>query len=181
MINPIEAKRFAEEVLKQKLSKLLAKYYLLHSNFVIIAAKDLAKEKGLDINPEIFEISGYLHDIGYSVKEEGHAEESFKIAKNKFPNLDKRVIDCILNHGSDKKPLTEEGKIFQLADKLATFYPEFITKLIELEKKEGKLSEKEIIDEQKRRMEKYSLLFEDKYFIKLAKRYLEEFLRKYCN
>jgi len=179
MINPIEAKKFAEKVLKQKLPKLLAEYYITHSKFVIIATKNLAKEKNLNVNPEILEISGYLHDTGYSIKEEGHAEESLKITENKFSNINKTIIDCILNHGPDKKPLTEEGKIFQLADKLAAFYPKFIIKLIELEEKEGKLSKKEIIEKQKRKMEKYFLLFEDKDFKKLAKKYFKEFLKKY--
>ena len=133
MINMKQSKQFAEETLKKNLPELMAEYLLLHSKFIIRASKELVKEKNLIVDEKIFEIAGYLHDIGYSVNEEDHAEESFKITKKRFPEVNEIVLDCILNHSQNKEPLTQEGKIFQIADKLAAFYPEFIMKLIEFE------------------------------------------------
>lgn len=176
MITQKDSKKFAEEVLKKNLSELMAEYLLLHSEFVIKAANELAKEKGIKIDEKIFEIAGYLHDIGYSINEKNHAEESLKLTKERFPEIDKISSDCILNHSSNNKPITKEGKIFQMADKLAAFYPKFIINLIELEKKEGKLNEKEIIEKHKKKLEKYLHLFDDKEFKKVTNKYFQEFL-----
>ncbi len=178
MITQKDSKKFAEETLKKDLSGLMAEYLLLHSEFVIRAANELAKAKEIKIDEKIFEIAGYLHDIGYSINEENHAEESLKLVKERFPEIDKIISDCILNHGYNKNPITKEGKIFQMADKLAAFYPEFIINLIELEKKEGKLNEEAIIEKHKKKMEKYVRLFDDKEFKKIADKYFQEFLNK---
>ncbi len=179
MVAPIKAKKLSEKIFKEKLPPLYSEYYLSHSKFVIIAAKDLSKEKNLNISPEIFEIAGYLHDLGYSVDDKNHAEESVKIAKNNFPGINAVIIDCIQNHGSDKKPLTKEGKIFQLADKLAAFYPKCISEVIKLEQKEGKLTYEEIIEKLNTKLQKYLDAFEDEGFKRLSNKYYKDFMKKY--
>lgn len=177
-LTPENAKEFSEKTLKNGLPELYYEYFWNHSLFVIKAAKDLAKEKNLKISHEFFEMAGYLHDIGYVVNEETHAQESLKLAEKEFGALDEAMKECILNHGRSKNPQTQEGKIFQMADKLSSFYPEFIEKLIDLEKREGKKLN-ETLEEHKKRLQKSLESFSDKDFQKIAKRYFNKFLNKY--
>ena len=79
------------------------------------------------------------------------------------------IEDCILNHGSSSKPKTQEGKIFQLADKLSIFYPEFVKQLIELEKQEAILSDDEILKKINKKLKKYLEIFSDKEYQEIAR------------
>jgi len=48
--------------------------------------------------------------VGYSVEVKNHAEYSLKVLGERF-ETDKVSRDCVLNHGSEANPTTEEGKI----------------------------------------------------------------------
>jgi len=165
---PKLAKEFSENLIRKNIEKLKASYILLHSQFVIKAVKDLIEKKNLKFDLEQFEIAGYFHDVRYILEEEKHAEKSLEIVSEKFI-LNKILEDCILNHGSSAKPQTQEGKIFQLADKLSASYPEFVKKWFELEKQEGLLSDNEIKEKINKKLEKYLEIFEDKDYRKIAK------------
>ncbi len=166
--SPSLAKEFSENLLKEKIPKLKAEYILLHSKFVIQAVKDLIERKNLKFDLKQFEIAGYLHDVGYIFGDENHAEKSLEISRDKFI-LNSIIEDCILNHGSSSKPKTQEGKIFQLADKLSIFYPEFVKQLIELEKQEAILSDDEILKKINKKLKKYLEIFSDKEYQEIAR------------
>ena len=83
------------------------KWNLLHSRYIIRAIKDLTQDKNI-INK--LKPLAFVHDVGKIKSEENHAQLSLDVLKD-F-NLDEVDKDCILNHGSSSKPITEEGKIF---------------------------------------------------------------------
>jgi putative nucleotidyltransferase with HDIG domain len=111
-----EAKGYCNLCLNKIQDKQEAEFLKLHSRKVAEIAKILGEKKKLDT--EILEIAGYLHDIGRSIVSEGHAKKSIELAEKEF-KLSESLKDCILNHGSKSEPVTKEGKIFQIADKLA--------------------------------------------------------------
>ncbi len=98
----------------------------------------LAKNKNID--KKALRIAGWVHDIGYVVNPKKHAEYSLKILERYFI-IDHVLRYCILNHSTEAKPKTEEGKIFQLADKLYLLNPEIVSFLVKYKKK---LSREEI-------------------------------------
>lgn len=75
----------------------------------------------IGINDDVFEIAGWVHDIGYSKNFENHADFAIPILQELGYEIDEILKDCILNHGNGKNPQTTEGKIFQLADKFSIF------------------------------------------------------------
>lgn len=91
-------------------------FNLAHTRAVVESALLLAE--GRNVITEDLTIAAWLHDIGQTISRENHAEHSLEIAKNHF-EINKRIEDCILNHGNGKSPETEEGKILQVADKLS--------------------------------------------------------------
>lgn len=175
MTSPKEALQFAKKLFSKYKSKLEGEYLLEHSRFVIIAFKDLIKTKKTNVNLKDIEVAGFLHDIGYCFEDKTHAQKSLEIAEKKF-KLNEIIKDCISNHSTEANPETKEGKIFQLADKLAFFYPAFIKRLIDLELKEGNHLNK-IILKIEEKMRKYVTLFTDKEYQQIAKRYLNLFLK----
>ncbi len=94
-------------------------FFLVHSEKVGRVAKMIAQKLG--IYSDIFEIAGWVHDIGYSVDFKHHADYAVPILKELGYEVSDVLEDCVLNHGSDKNPKTIEGKIFQVADKLSIF------------------------------------------------------------
>jgi len=121
------ALQIAKKNFRKIKNKESREYHLLHSFLVRETIKILSKYFKVDRKP--LEIAAIVHDIGYVTDPKNHAEESLKILQKEF-EIDDIVKDCILNHGSDKKPKTFEGKLFQLADKLCIFHPELIKYLI---------------------------------------------------
>jgi HD superfamily phosphodiesterase len=77
-----------------------------------------------------------VHDIGKIENDNNHAELGVKILEKEF-KLNEVDRDCILNHGSSRKPRTDYGKIFRYADGISLFYPEMIKVRIEIEQKNG--------------------------------------------
>ena len=121
----------AEKIAKESFGKIKNKenreYHLLHSALVKETVNTLSRY--FDVDKKVLEIAALVHDIGYVIDPENHAEESLKILERKF-KVEKVLKDCILNHGFNKKPITLEGKIFQLADKLYVLNPKLVSYLL---------------------------------------------------
>lgn len=115
-LNPKTAKEFAIPFILRISNLDERKFILYHSEAIVETAKLLAKNTSADV--ELLEIAGWVHDIGKSVADESHAEESLKILEKEF-EINSILKDCILNHGASKKPITLEGKIIQAADKIS--------------------------------------------------------------
>ncbi len=137
------------ELTKTKAKELAKKYFFnsemangkllySHSKAVSSTARILARDKGLDLN--FLEMIAWVHDLGYYVNKENHAEESIKLLKKEGFFVDEKMKDCILNHGSNKNPKTEEGKIIQLADKLSIMNKHILRNLLNEEIKSNTIS-----------------------------------------
>ena len=150
------AERFAKSCFKKIKGEDEYEFHQLHSDGVVKTALKLAEGKKVDKN--ILIISGWLHDTGRSIGKEGHAENSFKLAEQKFGKLPEKIKDCILNHGRSGKPKSKEAKIIQIADKLSIVEDPRIFKLLFSKKKYRKES-----------LEMYGFMFEE--LLKILKRY----------
>ena len=125
-LTPKIAEEFAREIFS-KFNDEEQESQLWHAKAVVNATLILSQNK--KVNKETLNVAGWIHDIGRSINAENHAEHSLEILEKKF-SISPTLKDCILNHGSSEKPKTEEGKIFQLADKSCILNPEFINLLI---------------------------------------------------
>ncbi len=123
-----EAKRIASDIFAKIKPADSREFLLIHSEKVGKVAAMIAQES--KINDEIFEIAGWIHDIGYSKSFENHADFTIPILKEMGYELNETMEDCILNHGNGKNPKTTEGKIFQLADKLSIFDEDMIENML---------------------------------------------------
>ena len=106
----------------------LADFLIIHSEKVGAISKIIAKKMGID--NEVFEIAGWVHDIGYSKNIEDHARFAIPILRDLGYETNEILEDCILNHGNGKTPGTIQGKIFQLSDKLSIFDSKIIESMI---------------------------------------------------
>ena len=156
MINEEAARKFAEDSFS-KLAELDCKWNITHVKCMIRAIKQLTKKESI-INRLV--PLAWIHDIGKIKREKDHAKLSVEILeKNKF-NLDNIDKDCVLNHGSNGKPESEEAKIFRVADGISLFYPELLLLRFYAEAKEGE-SFDEIIQNLQKVYEKYSLAYKN--------------------
>ncbi|MFH0905774.1 MAG: HD domain-containing protein [archaeon] len=122
-INLETAKAYALEKFSQ-MSQLDYRFNSLHCECMIKAIDEL--EKDLDtIDIEKLKILVWLHDIGKIINEEDHAKHSFEILEKDF-ELDEIDKDCILNHAVKDNPITIEGKVFRIIDKISFFYPDML-------------------------------------------------------
>lgn len=119
ILNLSEAKQVALNISKNIEPIDHMDFFLVHSEKVGKVAKMIAQKIGIDDN--IFEIAGWVHDIGYSKDFENHADYAIPILQELGYEVNETLKDCILNHGNGKNPQTTEGKIFQLADKFSIF------------------------------------------------------------
>jgi HD superfamily phosphodiesterase len=92
-------------------------FMFLHARLVAKTAALLASLRGMPTDTLV--IAGWVHDIGRSRVDEGHAVQSLSILQEKGYVISDTLKDCILNHGSDRTPHTPEGEIIQVADKLS--------------------------------------------------------------
>jgi len=118
-LTPKEAKKIAQDIFSKTESVDSREFLLIHSEKVGKVAEMIARK--LKIESDIFEIAGWIHDVGYLKNFENHADYSISILKELGYEVDETLKDCILNHGNGKSPKTTEGKIFQVADKLSIF------------------------------------------------------------
>ena len=119
-----EAKKIASDIFAKANLVDRGEFLLVHSEKVGRVAKMIAQK--LEINDEVFEIAGWVHDIGYAKDFENHADFAIPILKELEHEVSDILEDCILNHGNGKSPKTTEGKIFQVADKLSIFDADII-------------------------------------------------------
>ena len=112
-----KAKKISAEYLNKVEDKRLMEFLLIHSSKVAEISILIGKVKKLDI--ESLEIAGFVHDIGYFISEHDHPKNSLDILVKKKFEIDEKLKDCVLNHGANDEPQTEEGKIFQIADKIS--------------------------------------------------------------
>lgn len=122
-----KAEKIAREMFCRLENSEDKEFYILHSKLVRDIA--LILSDNMDIDKKILRIAGWVHDIGYSISAEEYAKHSLEILEKDF-EIDETLADCILNHGSEGKPKTEEGKIIKVADKLFIFNPEIVSILL---------------------------------------------------
>jgi len=130
-LNLSEARKVALDVFEKIDSVELREFLLIHSEKVGKVAKIIARK--MEINNEMLEIAGWVHDIGYLKNFENHADFTIPILKEMGFELNEVLEDCILNHGNGKNPKTIEGKIFQVADKLSIFDADIIENMLKNE------------------------------------------------
>lgn len=122
ILNLSEAKQIAIDTSKKINPADHRDFFLVHSEKVGRVAKMIAQKLGID--NDVFEIAGWIHDIGYSKDFEHHADYTIPILQELGYGVDDILKDCILNHGGGKTPKTVEGKIFQVADKFSIIDPD---------------------------------------------------------
>lgn len=95
----------------------------IHSECVIEACLSISSNTHL--NPDVFIIAGWIHDIGQKTDKDQHHVvslnflEEFLEQNPPFASLETELTDCIINHRSNGTPKTIYGLIFKCADKVA--------------------------------------------------------------
>ena len=118
-----KAKKFFEEEWNDEKIKV-------HSACVIDCCKNMIKNTNL--NPIVFDIAGWIHDIGRKDDKDRHHEigldylDKFLKKHSEFIFIKKELSDCILNHRGKQTPTTIYGKIMQTADKVSMHHKDWI-------------------------------------------------------
>ena len=98
-------------------------HFIGHTIDVVNYVKELLEK--IPANKEVCIISAYWHDVGRSVTDKGHEEESGRILKDMMTQLgysNEMIEQCylaVVNHKRSCTPPTIEGKIIRDADKIA--------------------------------------------------------------
>ena len=98
-------------------------HFIGHTIDVVNYVKELLEK--IPANKEICIIAAYWHDVGRTVKDKGHEEESGRILKEEMTKLgysDEMIEQCysaVVSHRRKCIPPTIEGKIVRDADKIA--------------------------------------------------------------
>ncbi len=111
ILNLLEAKQITLNISKNIEPIDHRDFFLVHSEKVGKVAKMIAQKLGID-NDNIFEIAGWVHDIGYSKNFENHADHAIPILEELGYEVDYILRDCILNHGNKKIPKLPREKFF---------------------------------------------------------------------
>ncbi len=117
------AKKFFEDEWNDKKIKL-------HSECVIDCCKGMIKDT--DLNPDVFDIAGWLHDIGRKEDKDTHHEiglrylDKFLKIYPEYSKLKTELHDCILNHRRTQVPEMIYGRIIQVADKVSKHHRDWI-------------------------------------------------------
>lgn len=118
-----QAKQFFEEEWNDEPIKI-------HSACVIDCCVNMSKNTSLD--PTVFEIAGWLHDVGRKDDADSHNEisllylDKFLEEHPEYSPLKIEISDCVLNHRRAQKPKTVYGRIMQAADKASKFHNDWI-------------------------------------------------------
>lgn len=97
--------------------------HLIHNKAVIEACLGMIKDT--DLEPEIFIIAGWIHDLGKLDDKENHHIESLKFLEeflkenSEYRKWEKELTDCVKNHRTSGNPETTYGLVFRTADKVA--------------------------------------------------------------
>lgn len=117
ILTPTSAQTLAEKYFKKLKRKDEIDFARVHSRAVMEIAVMLAKRLGADARAVA--VAGWVHDIGKVTARDGHARHSVELLEAEGIKLSPAVRDAILNHGTEGKPKTKEGKILQMADKMS--------------------------------------------------------------
>jgi len=102
----------------------------VHSACVIDCCRNMVRNT--DLNPIVFDIAGWLHDLGRKDDKDRHHEigveylDGFLRLYPEFGRLKPEIKDCILNHRRKQVPQTIYGRIMQVADKLSAHHNDWI-------------------------------------------------------
>ncbi|SEA24715.1 HD domain-containing protein [Psychroflexus halocasei] len=114
---------FAEKLLVYDISEAYLYHNINHTRRVVESAKEILEHTNVDSEvEEIIIVSAWLHDLGYTVTDKGHEEESVKIAENFLKSIDKtpdyisRVVNCIRATKVNIIPKSLEEEIIKDAD-----------------------------------------------------------------
>ncbi|CAM4237064.1 Pycsar system effector family protein [Gillisia hiemivivida] len=118
-----KADKFVLDLFKEKLPNTYIYHNYSHTKRVVKSTKELIENSEINVKEEgVLLLSAWLHDTGYTVKFEGHEEESVKIAKQflKDNNVDNDTIEmvskCIMATKFETVPETKLEKIIRDAD-----------------------------------------------------------------
>jgi len=95
----------------------------IHCSAVLKACLGMIQDT--DLNPEVFIVAAWIHDMGKLRDKENHHVESmhyldlFMQEYPQFRGIYDTVKDCIIHHRTHGTPQTLYGQIFQVADKVA--------------------------------------------------------------
>lgn len=102
----------------------------VHSACVIDCCNGMIR--GTDLDSVVFDIAGWIHDIGRKDDKDRHHEigleylGKFLHEHPEFDSIRAEASDCILNHRTGREPETIYGKIMQLADKVAAHHEDWV-------------------------------------------------------
>tara|TARA_R100000935_G_C2834403_1_gene167161 strand:- start:1653 stop:2837 length:1185 start_codon:yes stop_codon:yes gene_type:complete len=118
-----KADKFVLNLFKEKLPNTYIYHNYNHTKRVVKSTKEIIENSEINVKEEeVLLLSAWLHDTGYTVKFEGHEEESVKIAEQflKDNNVDNETIDmvskCIMATKFTSSPNTKLEKIIRDAD-----------------------------------------------------------------
>ncbi len=118
-----KADNFVLDLFKKKLPNTFIYHNYNHTKRVVKSTKELIENSEINVKEEqALLLAAWLHDTGYTVKFEGHEEESIKIAKDFLQSNDvetqiiEMVEQCIRATKFDSTPNTKIEKIIRDAD-----------------------------------------------------------------
>ncbi|WP_029331433.1 Pycsar system effector family protein [Gillisia marina] len=118
-----KADKFVLNLFKEKLPNTYIYHNYNHTKRVVKSTKELIENSEINVKEEeVLLLAAWLHDTGYTVKFEGHEEESVKIAKDFLQknNADNETIElvskCIMATKFGVVPETKLEKIIKDAD-----------------------------------------------------------------
>ncbi len=118
-----KADKFVLNLFKEKLPNTYIYHNYSHTKRVVKSTKELIENSEINVKEEeVLLLSAWFHDTGYTVKFEGHEEESVKIAEQFLQdnNVDNDTIEmvskCIMATKFENIPETKLEKIIRDAD-----------------------------------------------------------------
>ncbi|RKS50625.1 putative metal-dependent HD superfamily phosphohydrolase [Gillisia mitskevichiae] len=118
-----KADKFVLNLFKEKLPNTFIYHNYNHTKRVVKSTKELIENSEINVKEEeVLLLSAWLHDTGYTVKFDGHEEESVKIAEQFLQenNADSETIElvskCIMATKLGTFPETKLEKIIRDAD-----------------------------------------------------------------
>ncbi len=147
------SEQFAKQLFGKVKSAKDKEIFLAHMKQVRETALILAEKRKVDRKTLV--IAANLHDIGRTISSEDHAFHSVNILKKSGFRVDSKLEDCILNHGSSKKPKTVEGKIIKTADKLCWIEPGVLRFFLKYNKKRIKKADVRFLEDKFKKIIKF--------------------------
>ena len=115
--------KFVLQLFTEKLPNTFIYHNYNHTQRVVKSTKELIENSEINVKEErALLLAAWLHDTGYTVKSEGHEEESIRIAKDFLTeeNVDKEITEMVVKYISTTRmsaiPKTLPEKIIKDAD-----------------------------------------------------------------